>query len=141
MKQPDINKRLILRYSLFQIPSLIIIMLLLYLIDRWYGLNNIIMMSIIAGWILKDIFLFPFVRKAYHIREHDKSKMMLYEKGTAVKAIDSIGFVRINGELWQAELADSNDPINKNDPIEVTEICGLKLKVKKMRSSDPIDLH
>lgn len=141
MIQSDINWRLILRYSLFQIPSLTIIALIVFFVNRLYDLNIIIIVGIISGWILKDIFLFPIVRKAYHIKENDKSKMMLYEKGVAVKKINPMGYVRINGEIWQAELTDINDPINKNDPIEVTEICGLKLKVRKMSSSDASDFN
>ena len=135
MKRHNINSRLIFRYSLFQIPSLVVITLVVFLIDQWYELSFLIKISAIFGWIVKDIILFPFVKRAYSIKERDKSKMLLNEKGIAVETINPKGYVRINGELWKAELSNINDPIFKNDPIEITEICGLKLKVKKISSS------
>ena len=139
MSTQKINRQIILRYCQFQIPSLLIVTLLIFLIDRWYGLSTMIMIFIIFGWVLKDILLFPFVWRAYSFKDRDKSKMMLYEKGVAIQAINPSGYVRIDGELWHAELVDSNEPILKDDPIEVTEICGLKLKVKRISSNKPIN--
>ena len=86
---------------------------------------------IILFWILKDILIFPFVWKAYSHKDRDKSKTILNQHGVAVDSINPKGFVKINGEIWQAELVEPNDPINQGQPIEVVEIDGLKLKVRK----------
>ena len=131
MSLNTITRKIIIRYSLFQIPSLLIITLLVFTVNHWYILDNAIIVMIILFWILKDILIFPFVWKAYSHKDRDKSKTILNQHGVAVDSINPKGFVKINGEIWQAELVELNDPINQGQPIEVVEIDGLKLKVRK----------
>lgn len=126
-----INRKVIIRYSLFQIPSLLIVMLLVFSVNHWYRLDNVIIMIIILLWILKDILIFPFVWKAYCHKDRDKSKTILNEIGTAIDTINPKGYVKIRGEIWQAELDDIGIPICQGESIEVVEINGLKLKVRK----------
>lgn len=129
-----INLKVIIRYSLLQIPSLLIVMLLIYIVNHWYRLNNVIIMIIILLWVLKDILIFPFVWKAYCHKDRDKSKTVLNEFGTAIDTINPKGYVKIRGEIWLAELDDISIPISKGEPVEVVEINGLKLKVRKQVS-------
>ena len=131
MSLNTITRKIIIRYSLFQIPSLLIVTLLVFTVNHWYILDNAIIVMIILFWILKDILIFPFVWKAYSHKDRDKSKTILNQHGVAVDTINPKGFVKINGEIWQAELVELNDPINQGQPIEVVEIDGLKLKVRK----------
>lgn len=131
MSLNTITRKIIIRYSLFQIPSLLIVTLLVFTVNHWYILDNAIIVMIILFWILKDILIFPFVWKAYSHKDRDKSKTILNQHGVAVDTINPKGFVKINGEIWQAELVEPNDPINQGQPIEVVEIDGLKLKVRK----------
>lgn len=131
MSLNTITRKIIIRYSLFQIPSLLIVTLLVFTVNHWYILDNTIIVMIILFWILKDILIFPFVWKAYSHKDRDKSKTILNQHGVAVDTINPKGFVKINGEIWQAELVEPNDPINQGQPIEVVEIDGLKLKVRK----------
>lgn len=131
MSLNTITRKIIIRYSLFQIPSLLIVTLLVFTVNHWYILDNTIIVMIILFWILKDILIFPFVWKAYSHKDRDKSKTILNQHGVAVDSINPKGFVKINGEIWQAELVEPNDPINQGQPIEVVEIDGLKLKVRK----------
>ncbi|HET9908241.1 MAG TPA: NfeD family protein, partial [Anaerolineales bacterium] len=52
--------------------------------------------------------------------------------GTARTAVDrSGGQVQLQSELWSAELVDESEAISKGDTVEVVEIKGLRLKVKK----------
>jgi len=37
----------------------------------------------------------------------------------------------LQSELWSAEKADESDNISKGDKVEVVEVKGLRLKVKK----------
>ena len=131
MSLNTITRKIIIRYSLFQIPSLLIVTLLVFTVNHWYILDNTIIVMIILFWILKDILIFPFVWKAYSHKDRDKSKTILNQHGVAVDTINPKGFVKINGEIWQAELVEPNDPINQGQPTEVVEIDGLKLKVRK----------
>ena len=119
MSLKKINRKIIIRYSLFQIPSLLIVILLVFTVNHWYRLDNVIIMIIILLWVLKDILIFPLVWKAYSLKDRDKSKTILNEIGTAIDTINPRGFVKINGEIWQAELVQSGDPIYKSELVDV----------------------
>jgi membrane-bound serine protease (ClpP class) len=54
--------------------------------------------------------------------------------GTATMAIGgSGGQVQLGSELWSAEKVDESDKIRKGDTVEVVEIKGLRLKVRKKK--------
>ena len=51
--------------------------------------------------------------------------------GLATGNIDPRGQVRLNSELWSAELAEGSDPIHSGDKVVVVNLEGLRLKVRK----------
>jgi membrane-bound serine protease (ClpP class) len=51
--------------------------------------------------------------------------------GIARTDIDPLGQVQAGSELWTAELAAGSTKIQKGDPVEVVEVKGLRLKVRK----------
>ena len=125
------DHRNILRYSLFQIPALLIVIMVVLLIDKFYIVDNVIIIGIILLWMLKDIMLFPFVWKSYSLKDSDKLNLLIKEHGTAISSLRPKGFIKINGEIWQAELLDESVGINEGDTVEIVEVNGLVLKVKK----------
>ncbi|MBT3321623.1 MAG: nodulation protein NfeD [Anaerolineae bacterium] len=57
---------------------------------------------------------------------------MLGKTGYAKTDFTPNGTVRVGGELWSAEKANLTEIISKNEGIEVVEVEGLRLKVKKL---------
>jgi membrane-bound serine protease (ClpP class) len=54
--------------------------------------------------------------------------------GTARTLVgDGGGQVQLGSELWSAESVDSSEPIGKGDKVEVVEVKGLRLKVRKVK--------
>jgi len=54
--------------------------------------------------------------------------------GTAKSSVSgTAGQVQLGSELWSAEAADTSERIRKGDTVEVVEIKGLRLKVKKIK--------
>jgi membrane-bound serine protease (ClpP class) len=54
--------------------------------------------------------------------------------GTARTIVgDGAGQVQLGSELWTAESIDSSEPIGKGDRVEVVEVKGLRLKVRKVK--------
>jgi membrane-bound serine protease (ClpP class) len=54
--------------------------------------------------------------------------------GTARTLVQSGGGqVQLGSELWTAESADTAEPISKGDRVEVVEVKGLRLKVRKVK--------
>ncbi|MEJ2544821.1 MAG: NfeD family protein [Calditrichaceae bacterium] len=136
MSLNQINHKIIIRYSLFQVPTLIIVIFTVFTIDHWYELDNTVKIIIILSWIMKDIIIFPFVWKSYIRKDHDKSLDILKHVGIAVDNINPKGYVRINGEIWKAESVEPHESIIKGQSVEVVEINGLRLKVRLIIDSD-----
>ncbi|HET9910874.1 MAG TPA: nodulation protein NfeD [Anaerolineales bacterium] len=54
--------------------------------------------------------------------------------GMARTAVEgSGGQVQLGSELWSAESVDDSEPIGKGDRVEVVEVRGLRLKVRKVK--------
>jgi len=51
--------------------------------------------------------------------------------GQARSWSDSAGQVQLDSELWSAESVADSEPIHKGDAVEVVEVKGLRLRVKK----------
>jgi membrane-bound serine protease (ClpP class) len=52
--------------------------------------------------------------------------------GTATTAFRPTGQVQVGSELWTAEADEESRKIRKGDPVEVVEVKGLRLKVRKI---------
>jgi membrane-bound serine protease (ClpP class) len=59
------------------------------------------------------------------------AESLLGKTGTARTVVDDAGQVQLESELWSAEKSPESDPIGKGDHIQVVEVKGLRLIVKK----------
>ncbi len=57
---------------------------------------------------------------------------MIGKTGYAKTDFAPDGMVRVGSELWSAQKADSTEAISKNERIEVVQVEGLRLKVRKV---------
>lgn len=128
----NISRHALIKYSLLQIPDLIILMVILYFIDLWIGLDTLVFVGILAIWILKDILLFPFLWKAYDKSRHTDSFSLICETGTAIDRLAPTGYVRIRGELWKAVIDQDRPFAEKGDIVKVIHVDGLTLTVEKV---------
>lgn len=55
---------------------------------------------------------------------------MIGERGEAMSELGPTGQVFVHGEIWQAE---ADGEVHKGEPVEITGIDGLKLKVRKIK--------
>lgn len=59
---------------------------------------------------------------------------LIGKMGTARTAVEgNMGQVQLGSELWSAESADEAESIGKGDKVEVVEVKGLRLKVRKIK--------
>jgi membrane-bound serine protease (ClpP class) len=59
---------------------------------------------------------------------------LIGKTGTARTLVEAGGGqVQLGSELWSAESVDSSEPIGKGDRVEVVEVKGLRLKVRKAK--------
>lgn len=131
-----IHGRVYLRYTLFQIPGLILVAALLCWLKQSFSIPLFYVYLFTGLWILKDIVIFPFVWHSYDISSRNVLEKMIGKTGTAVNDINPSGYVRIGGEMWKAEILPGGFAVNKGDSVFVTGVDGLLLTVKPAETRD-----
>jgi membrane-bound ClpP family serine protease len=129
--------RVILRYALFQVPEIIVLVCVLLLVETWISLPRLVFWGILALAVVKDIVLFPVVWKAYDDSPSDDSQHMAGQNGIACGRLDPEGYVFVDGEQWRAQIESGEPPVEKGDTVTVVEVRGLTLVVR----ADPSRTH
>ena len=80
--------------------------------------------------MIEDAILFPFVWRAYDRGRERNLHGRVGEKGIVEERLDPLGYIRIHGELWKAELIGGGLPIEKGERVYVQGIRGLVLLVQ-----------
>ncbi len=124
------------RYALFQIPSIILLSISLFLLHRWVGLSRSIAWTILGLWIAKDIAFFPFLRRSFDTDRAGEMNSMVGEEGTVTDRLAPSGRMLVRGELWQAELLDHTLAAESGESVSVLDVRGLTLIVEPAREKD-----
>jgi len=69
--------------------------------------------------------------RAQHRPVQTGAESMLGKTGTARTSVGDAGQVQLGSELWSAEKSAESEKIGKGDLVEVVEVRGLRLIVKK----------
>ena len=120
----------LLRYTLFQIPDLILLSLALAAAARWWGLPLSTSFLIVGLWIVKDVLLYPILKVAYQTEGPNASDRLSGAIGIAKEALDPRGYVRVGSELWRAELRGARTSVGAGERVRVIEVRGLELLVE-----------
>ena len=89
-----------------------------------------------TGFVIGLLFMviLMFALRALHVPISSGIESIVGKLGTARTAIAGTGGqVQLGSELWTAESVDNSEPIGKGDRVEVVEIKGLRLKVRKVK--------
>jgi membrane protein implicated in regulation of membrane protease activity len=127
MSKQKYSRRAVLRYSLIQLPELILMALVLALLGQWIHLPVWIVLVLISLLVIVNIIMFPFVWRAY---DKGDSNPMFGTKAIAVDRLSPSGYVRIKGEMWRANVIEGGSFIKKGEVVTVTDIRGLTLLVQ-----------
>jgi membrane-bound serine protease (ClpP class) len=87
--------------------------------------------SLASGGIFFVILMFAVRAQKSPVRMGVES--MVGRIGIAQNDINPVGLVQLGGEQWTAELAEGEEPIERNERVEVTAVQGLRLLVRKAR--------
>jgi membrane protein implicated in regulation of membrane protease activity len=129
-RKPRWTPKILLRYALLQLPSQALAVLVLVLVRRWLDLPPWLFWTCIAGWVLKDVILFPFLWRAYDWDRAGRANSMVGLRGEAVEQLAPAGYVRVRGELWRAEVVGDGRPIEAGEAVAVRGSRGLTLLVE-----------
>jgi len=130
MKRVGWSSRIVLRYTLFQIPSLALLAVILWVVRRYVDLPQWFFWGFMLLWVVKDAVLFPFVWRAYDRSQERSLQKMIGKKGVAKERLDPSGYIQVHGELWKAELMEGSPPVEEGEPVRVEGIRGRVLLVR-----------
>lgn len=89
----------------------------------------VIGMSLFLGLLFFGVLLLAL--RAQHRPVQTGTESLVGKTGTVRSFSDEAGQVQVDSELWSAEISAGSESIRKGDKIEVVEVRGLKLIVKK----------
>ena len=130
MKKRGWSTRVVVRYALYQVPSVVLVVLILILARRWVDLPAWFVWGFVIVWLSKDVILFFFVWRAYDRDRLASGQSMIGLQGVAKENLAPSGYVRVRGELWHAEVMRGSPPINRGEVVRVQGIRGLILLVE-----------
>jgi membrane protein implicated in regulation of membrane protease activity len=124
--------RVLKRYLLLQLPDAALTALVLYGLYRWAGISAELAGGLFVLWVVAHIAYYPFVKKAYESTPSDLvgPERMLGARGIATEELDPVGYVRVESELWGAELHAGESPVAKGESVRVQSVRGLTLIVR-----------
>ena len=124
------SARILLKYTLLQLPGIAVLVLGLLLVRQWIELPSWLMWSIIGLWIAKEIIFYPFVWRAYDWGREGGNNTLIGLQGIAKDRLDPSGYIFVRGELWKARANREERAIEKGDHVVVKGINGLTLLVE-----------
>jgi membrane-bound serine protease (ClpP class) len=89
----------------------------------------VIGMGVFLGLLFFGILLIAL--RVQHNPVQTGAESLLGKTGTARTSVGSEGQIQLGSELWSAEKTPESEPIGKGDLVEVVEVRGLRLIVKK----------
>ena len=129
------SSRIVIRYTLLQLPAIGLLFIVLVLVERWVVISDWVFWGSIILWITKDVILFPFTWRAYDWDSSSGDRSLVGARGLTKDRLAPSGFIQIRGELWKAEVWGEARPIEEGERVEVREMKGLTLLVQ------PTDRH
>jgi len=96
------------------------------------SLPLVILISTLTGVMFAIIIGFAIKAQKTPVRTGHES--LIRRQGFASSPISMSGQVQLGSELWTAEAAEGSDPIQKGDRVEIVEVRGLRLIVRKVNN-------
>ncbi len=90
----------------------------------------VVSVGIIIGLLFA--FVLAYAWRSQHAPLQTGAGSLIGKHGTARSDVGLAGQVQVESELWSAEAAQGSPTIGKGDKIEVVEVKGLRLRVRKM---------
>ena len=75
--------------------------------------------------------MFTRVWRAYVFDDNSPMRNLIGLEATVMESLNPVGYVRVRGELWKAEIRNPRDPAKKGDRTRVIDIKGMTLIVER----------
>ena len=119
-----------LKYFIFQIPGWVIAAALLAMLSHWDFITGWLAVGAFLAWLLKDLLLYPLLRRAYENDTKTGSAAMVGKTGVAEQDLAPHGYIRVRGELWLAVAAPPDRLVRAGTHVEVVSADRMRLSVR-----------
>ncbi len=130
MNQRMWSGRILLKYTLVQLPEIVILVLFLMLVRQWVEIPSCLMWGLMGLWVAKDVIFYPFVWRSYDWGYQEENNPMIGLRGIAKDRLDPSGYILVRGELWKAKVIKDGLTIEKGENVLVQGIRRLTLLVE-----------
>jgi membrane protein implicated in regulation of membrane protease activity len=131
------TSRTFVRYLLLQLPELLVLVAGLLAARRFVALSPGLIAALAAGWIVKDVALFPLLRGAYEVDPRSEMDKLTGAEAAVTTPLRPGGLVRLRGELWRAEAAPGEPlPVVPGSRVRIEGHRGLVLLVRAAPGTD-----
>ena len=118
------------KYLILQIPDWLLLGVLVLAFRDTLALPVWAVSGLIAAWVLKDLLLYPLLRRAYEGDPRTGAERLVGREGRVVIPLVPEGYISVRGELWRAETQESDRRMPEGAPVRVTGARRLTLKVE-----------
>lgn len=122
-----------IKYLLFQIPGWIIAAAILTALVHWEFFTKGIAVLCFFGWLLKDLLLYPFFRRAYEPGVTGSARLV-GSKGIAEGDLTPRGYIRVRGELWRAVASPADHVLRSGTEVEIIGAERMEVFVRALDS-------
>jgi membrane protein implicated in regulation of membrane protease activity len=123
------TRSVVARYALFQVPELLLVGIGLVALTGLGVVTVNVAWLLLGAWILKEVVLFPFVRRAYEPSDPSGSAYLIGVDATVTQRLNPNGRVRIGPGSWAARLPAGSAPAEVGATVCVKSVEGLTLHV------------
>ncbi|WP_146164737.1 NfeD family protein [Desulfonatronum sp. SC1] len=127
---PAWSRKTLLRYALFQVPGIILVGVVLWVLHALLGVSTRIAWTLLLLWLAKDALMFFFVWPAYQGSEGDGWYSLIGLRGEVRRPLRPEGYIRIRGVLWKAKAEDETAEILPGTQVDVVGRDGIQLIVR-----------
>ena len=124
-------------YLLLQVPDTGLAIAVLVLLHEWAGLPAAWALGLLALWILKNLLGYALLRDAFAPSRATGPEALQGRSASVVEALAPRGRVRVNGELWWAEVVPETVPCPTGSRVTIRGCRGLTLLVEPEAASPP----
>jgi membrane protein implicated in regulation of membrane protease activity len=96
---------------------------------RWTGLPHWVGVALIAGWVVKDIALYPLLKTAYRSADSADPAGLVGRQATVVDTLAPQGHVRVGAERWRARVQVDGCEVPPGRRVRIESVEGLTLIV------------
>ena len=126
-----------IKYLLFQIPGWIITATALAVLVHWVSLPKWLAVLGFFGWLLKDLLVYPFFRRAYEPGVTGSARLV-GSRGIAAGDLTPNGYIRVRGELWHAMVSPADRVVRSGTEVEIVGAERMEVFVRAVDSGQSI---